>query len=433
MDLAHGRVADEEERLDELDHLDRVLQGVVRGRVLLEDVEEFLAIGDHLRGWHRGPRLADEVLLARGADEVVVLVAEADVLQRLEAAETLVAGLDVDLRDAGVGRDVVAAVDVDVDAVDRIDGVGEAGEVDVDDVVDVEPGEPLDDLQGQLRPTGAVGGVELVDPDPRDVDPEVAGDRHQGDRVAVRVDVQQDRRVRAARVAGALGPEPFVGAEDEDVLRLAAVGRHELLGHAVDPAEALGEVGGDQQHVHRGRRRHRDHDHHRGGEKARPQTLGARRLALLLRLPRLLGLGDRGDRGRRFDGRFGRGRTDGLLALAGGAGAQAGEGCLLGLGLVGEPDRLGLDRVALGGRRLVGGGLLAVRLRRIVGGGLLAVWLRRPVGGGLLAVRLRRPRGAGTRHRPPRPPRPAPLRRSPAPRARRAPRRDRARSRRTPR
>ena len=54
--------------------------------------------------------------------------------------------------------------------------------------------------------------------------------------------------------------------------------------------------------------------------------------------------------------------TDRLLALAGGAGAQAGERCLLGLGLVGEPDRLGLDRVALGGRRLVGGGLLAVRL-----------------------------------------------------------------------
>ena len=73
-------------------------------------------------------------------------MAEAHVLERLVAAQPLVAGLDVDLRDALLRGDVVAAVDVDVDAADRVDGVGEAGEVDVDDVVDLEPGEPLDDL-----------------------------------------------------------------------------------------------------------------------------------------------------------------------------------------------------------------------------------------------------------------------------------------------
>ena len=42
--------------------------------------------------------LAHEVLLARRTHEVVVVVAEAHVLERLEATEALIAGLDVDLR-----------------------------------------------------------------------------------------------------------------------------------------------------------------------------------------------------------------------------------------------------------------------------------------------------------------------------------------------
>ena len=114
--------------------VDRVAD--VRGRVLGEDVEQLVAVVDQLLGRQLLARLAQEVLLARRAHEVVVEVAEADVLERVVAAQPLVAGLDVDLRGPRLGRDVVAAVDVDVDAADRVDGVGEAGEVDVDDVVD---------------------------------------------------------------------------------------------------------------------------------------------------------------------------------------------------------------------------------------------------------------------------------------------------------
>ena len=52
-------------------------------------------------------------------------------------------------------RVVVAAVDVDVDAVDRVDRADEAEEVDVDDVVDRQAGQFLDHLQGQFRPAVA--------------------------------------------------------------------------------------------------------------------------------------------------------------------------------------------------------------------------------------------------------------------------------------
>ena len=106
-------------------------------------------------------RLAQEVLLAGGPDDVVVGVAVAGVVERVEAAERLIAGLDVDLvvvpgAGGGVVAVVVAAVDVDVDAVDLVDRAGEAREVDVDEVVDLEPvgrsaiGQLLDGLQGQL-------------------------------------------------------------------------------------------------------------------------------------------------------------------------------------------------------------------------------------------------------------------------------------------
>ena len=116
--------------------------------------------------------VAEEVLLARGADEVGVGVAVAHVLQRLFAAEQLIAGLDVDFRilfgrREAVVRVVVAAVDVDVDAADRVDRADEAEVVDVDDVVDRQPGQFLDHLQGQLRAAVGEGGVELFGPDSR--------------------------------------------------------------------------------------------------------------------------------------------------------------------------------------------------------------------------------------------------------------------------
>ena len=150
MDLADRRLAGGEEGLDQGEDLDRIAEPVVRRRVLLEHVDEPVAVVDVEQQLLRVDllaRLAEEVLLARRADEVGVLVAVADVLERVVAAEALVAGLDVDLRvlvERRRGERVVVevvAVDVEVDAVDRVDGVGEPVEVDVDDVVDVEVGE----------------------------------------------------------------------------------------------------------------------------------------------------------------------------------------------------------------------------------------------------------------------------------------------------
>ena len=154
VDLADGRRLHGGEGLQQLEQRHRVAD--VGGRVLGEDVEQLVAVADQDAGRQLLARLAEEVLLARGADEVVVEMAEAHVLERVVPAHPLVAGLDVDLRGPGFGRDVVAAVDVDVDAADRVHRVGEAGEVDVDDVVDLEPGELLDHLEGLLRTAGSV-------------------------------------------------------------------------------------------------------------------------------------------------------------------------------------------------------------------------------------------------------------------------------------
>ena len=172
---------------------------------------------------HLGACLAQEGLLARRADDVVVGVAVAREGERVEPAERLVAGLQVDLGVVGGARVgpvlvEVAVVDVDVDAADRVDGAGEAGEVDVHQVVDLEPGELLDGLQRQLRAAVRVGGVELVGPDAGDVDLEVARQGEQGDRVAVRVEPEQHRRVGEAELAADL-LVALVGADDQDRLR----------------------------------------------------------------------------------------------------------------------------------------------------------------------------------------------------------------------
>ena len=67
-------------------------------------------------------------------------MAVAHVLERLESAQALIARLDVDLGDPLLGRDEVAAIDIDVDAADRVDRISEPREVDVDDVVDLDAG-----------------------------------------------------------------------------------------------------------------------------------------------------------------------------------------------------------------------------------------------------------------------------------------------------
>ncbi len=219
-------------------------------------------------------------------------MAEAHVLERVVPAHPLVAGLDVDLRGPRFGRDVIAAVDVDIDAADRVHRVGEAGEVDVDDVVDLEPGELLDHLEGLVRTALGVGDVELVDADPGDVDLQVTGDGEQRDRMLVGVDAEQDRGVGAAWVA--LRVEALVGADDQDRLRGAAVGLGELVaqrGERVVVGEPLGDVGEVEQDADRGRRGHRDHDHQRGGQEARPQGLCPGGLAVVGLVRDRLGLG----------------------------------------------------------------------------------------------------------------------------------------------
>ena len=65
--------------------------------MLGEDLDQLLALGEDHLGRDLLARLAQEVLLAGGADDVVVGVAVARVVERVEAAERLVAGLDVDL------------------------------------------------------------------------------------------------------------------------------------------------------------------------------------------------------------------------------------------------------------------------------------------------------------------------------------------------
>ena len=203
-----------------------VLERRVRGRVLAEDLLELVALLDQAR--HAGLLLggADDLLLAHAAHEVGVLVAEARVLERLLAAQPLVARRHVDVGVLG-GVVEVAPVDVDVDAADRVDRALEALEVDVDHVVDREPGELLDRLQRQRRAAELVGRVDLVGAAAGDLHLQVARQRHQRGGLPLGVEPGQDDRVRAragagAAVLGVLGPP--VGAQQQDRLRLARVG-----------------------------------------------------------------------------------------------------------------------------------------------------------------------------------------------------------------
>src|SRR5206468_11897314 len=113
-----------------------------------EDVDQLLRLPDQLAGADLRANLAQEVLLAGRPHEVVVGVAVPHILERLLAAQLLVAGLNVD--DSVVlavpePRVVVevAAIDVYVNAPERIHTLPEPVEADVDVVVHREPGELL--------------------------------------------------------------------------------------------------------------------------------------------------------------------------------------------------------------------------------------------------------------------------------------------------
>ena len=164
--------------LDEREHL--LGAADVGAGVLAERLQQLVAVAEQLRDAELCAGLAQEVVLAGGADEVVVTVAVADVIQRVTPAQALVAGLDVDRRVVGGhGADVaveVVAVDVGVHAVEPVHERAEAGEVDVDDVVDPDPEHVLQRLDRERGTAVGVRGVELRRALARDCDLEVARD-----------------------------------------------------------------------------------------------------------------------------------------------------------------------------------------------------------------------------------------------------------------
>ena len=100
LDLVDGGAAQVEERCRDIAHLAAAVDR--RARVVDEGVEQIAAAAAEQELADVDPlaRLAQEGLLAGGADDVVVGVPVAHVLQRLEPAEPLVAGVDVDRGEA---------------------------------------------------------------------------------------------------------------------------------------------------------------------------------------------------------------------------------------------------------------------------------------------------------------------------------------------
>ena len=150
-DLLDGLAGGVDGELDERGHL--LGAADVGAGVLAEQAQQLMAVAEQLLDADLRARLAQEVVLAGGAHEVVVAVAVAHVVERVAAAQALVAGLDVDRRVVGGGRAGVAvevvAVDVGVDAAEPVHERAEAGEVDVDHVVDLDPEHLVQRLDGE--------------------------------------------------------------------------------------------------------------------------------------------------------------------------------------------------------------------------------------------------------------------------------------------
>src|SRR4029453_19399211 len=116
----------------------------------------------------------------------------ADEVERLVAAELLVAGIEVDGGVAEVAAAVVevAPADVQPHATEGADELVEAAEVDGDQVVDRKASQLADGLE---RALGAAGGIGAVDAGPEggpagavDLDVEVAREGEKRDRLRVR-------------------------------------------------------------------------------------------------------------------------------------------------------------------------------------------------------------------------------------------------------
>jgi hypothetical protein len=112
------------------------------------------------------PHRRDEGLLAREAEEVRVGVAEADEVERLLAAQVLVARLEVDVRVVRRGRAgvlvVVAPVDVDPDAAELVHDADEPEKVDADQVVDRQVRQVPHGLERAREAAGGVGAVDAA-------------------------------------------------------------------------------------------------------------------------------------------------------------------------------------------------------------------------------------------------------------------------------
>ncbi len=148
----------------------------------------------------------DEELLARDAVEIRVGVAVAHEVERLLAVELLVAGLEVDRREAARPALCieVAAIDVGVDAAELVHEELEAVEVDGDQVVDGEAGQLLDRVECSARPADRPRGVDAIRRRRRrriavDGNDEVTREREQRQRLQLRVGPHEHDRVGARR------------------------------------------------------------------------------------------------------------------------------------------------------------------------------------------------------------------------------------------
>jgi hypothetical protein len=259
--------------LDEPEDLGVAAAGEVRLRVAPEDRQQLATILPQLTDPDLGLELAQEVLLARGAHEVVVEMAEAYVVQRVLAAHSLVAGLQIDRRVLLVGGDgrivvvEVAPVDIGVHAAQAVDPALEAAEVDVEDVVDLDA-HRLDGPGRERRPARAIGGVDATSAVAGDRDHQVARDRHHRHRLLPRVQADDQHRVRARRNPLAPITEAAVGAEHEDRPRLAGGDPFEnAWGDLQRVALEQVEVGVQLEQRSRGNRRRGQQDDDRAAQR----------------------------------------------------------------------------------------------------------------------------------------------------------------------
>ena len=252
--------------------VDRLAQRLCYLVVLGEQVEE----AELLLG------LADEVLLARDADEVRVRVPVADVGERAVGAQLLVAGLEVDRGVAVADGVEVAVVHVDVDAPDRPHDADERREAEIHDVVDRDAGQRLlDDAQHEVGAAHRVGRVELLvgvlAAVAREVDQQVARDREDRGLRVLGVHADQHECVRVQQAHAVDDRPAVVVADDHDRLRgarrrLRQRGRLDLLAAESDISRDLRDRA-DRDRGARGRRE--EHDEDRAQEEAREQAEAA--------------------------------------------------------------------------------------------------------------------------------------------------------------